>query len=430
MNRKLLLGTILLFLSVSLHAQSDSVRYNGITTLQDNWYVELSIGGNVLFSQDARLNVGAKNLTPSISLTAGKWLSPFIGARLQMHGYSLAAGSTSFGNYISDKLVNGCYGNYDPVREYVTIRPDGSYTYPIYYMNIHTDVTLSLLNLINKGMAATDHWDVIPAVGVGYMHVFNNKGVPASDVVTGNFSIMGKYRILPELDVNVEVQTTLMPDMFEGRLTGAVADPMFSFGVGVTYNINGHNFKGANRISEAYVHKARKKRLAHTGNNDSIYHYMDKNNMELINKLNSVEQKVDAIKDKEKENNQPINLIISDEESLRQLDGKVVGAIVYVIGSDVPVSPNTSQFLNIVEILHVLPNAKIRVEGYADKATGNAELNMKLAEARVKHAVGILLNEYGVDKDRVESVAYGDKQTPYEQLSDEELRSVVFRLIL
>ncbi|MBO8440761.1 MAG: hypothetical protein IAC51_08960, partial [bacterium] len=152
--RKFLLA-ILFAASVPLMvAQTDSVRYNGLSSWIDNWYIELSAGGNVLFSKDARLNMNEKNVTPNITFAAGKWFSPFVGARLQLHGYSVAAGSSAAGMYIADRQPDGSFGNNDPVRGFVTIRPDGSYTYPVYYLNAHVDLTVSLLSLINGGMAA------------------------------------------------------------------------------------------------------------------------------------------------------------------------------------------------------------------------------------------------------------------------------------
>ena len=196
-----------LAMAASLQAESaDTTRYTGLSRCEANWFVEMNVGGNVSFSKDSRLNYGAKNLMPNISVSGGKWFSPFVGTRLQLQGYGTAAGSTTVGMYLADPLPGGGFGNNDPVREHVTIRPDGSYTYPVYFLNIHADVMLSVMSLVNRGMGAQDRWDVIPAVGVGYMHVFSKDGVPASDVLTGSFSVMGKYRVLPFLDVNVEVQ--------------------------------------------------------------------------------------------------------------------------------------------------------------------------------------------------------------------------------
>ena len=392
----------LLVLSVPLmRAQTDSVRYNGLSSWRDNWYIELSAGGNVLFSKDARLNMNEKNVTPNITLAAGKWFSPFVGARLQLHGYSLAAGSSSLGMYIADPQPDGSFGSNDPVRGFVTIRPDGSYTYPVYYLNAHVDVTVSIMNIIHRGMASSDRWDVIPAVGVGYMHVFNNKGVPSEDVMTANFSVMGKYRILPQLDVNIEAQSTLMPDVFEGRITGAVVDPMFSFSVGVTYNIFGHNFSGEYRMPER-----RKKVRRRTAG------------IEMNRRLDNVES-VPSV---------PNITVVRGENSAKELNGKVIGAILYRIGTTEPTSSPTPQLENVVAMLEAFPEARLIIEGYADSATGSDAFNMKLSQQRVDHAQRLLTGEYGIDAERIECHSHGGTSCPYSGGLDVQ-RAVIFRLV-
>lgn len=404
-----------------VRAQSDTVRYNGITTCRDNWYIELSVGGNVLFTKDARLNVGEKNLTPNITLAAGKWFSPFFGARVQIHGYSVAAGSSSLGMYLTDRRPDGSFGNNDPVRDFVSIRPDGSYTYPIYYLNAHADVTVSLLNLIYGGMAVTDRWDVIPAVGLGYMHVFNNQGVPSSDVMTANFSLMGKYRIMPQLDVNIEVQSTLMPDMFEGRLTGAAVDNMFSFSAGVTYNIFGHNFTGKNRIPEKRK-RARRRSMA------AVYELNEQRAVSDSVMLGKMEEMNRRLEHVETAPAMPHITVVRDGGSAKELDGKVIGTVLYHIGTADPTASATPQFENVQAMLEAFPEAKLLIEGYADGATGSKELNQKLSQLRVDHAARVLSEEYGIATERMDLHPCGTSSCPYMHNAEVQ-RVVIFRLI-
>ena len=62
----------------------DTTRHNNFGACRDNWYIEVAGGANILFSKDARLNYNEKNLTPYVSLAAGKWFTPYIGGRLQI----------------------------------------------------------------------------------------------------------------------------------------------------------------------------------------------------------------------------------------------------------------------------------------------------------------------------------------------------------
>lgn len=235
--RKSLSVVLGLLFSYALYSQEDTLTDPDIPGIRQGWTIEISGGGNVLFSKDSRLNHGIGNLRPDIALSVGKWFSPSVGTRIQLSGYSLAAGSTSEGVYLADPLPNGMYGNADPVRDWVRIRPDGSYTYTIYYLQAHVDVILSVRHMFKAILPMACRWDVVPALGLGYMHVFGYRGVPSTDVMTMHFSLMGKYKVAPEWDLFIEASSVLMPDMFEGRITGSPVDPMFSFRVGVSYSI-------------------------------------------------------------------------------------------------------------------------------------------------------------------------------------------------
>lgn len=401
----------------------DTVRYNGFGSWIDNWYTELSVGGNVLFSKDARLNHGINNFTPNIAIAAGKWFSPYIGARIQIEGYSMAAGSTAFGSFIADEISNGVFGNNDPIRDFVSIRPDGSYVYPVYFMNIHADLTVSIMSLVYGGLSSNDYWDVIPAIGLGYMHVYGAKGVPNADVITTNFSVMGKYRILPELDVNLEVKTTLMPDMYEGRLTGSPVDPLFSFTAGVTYNIGGHKFNGKDRVVPR-VRYTTANRVKATRDVENITTTVQVDNSELLDKISKLETRLNELK----QENTYITILASNDESIKELNDKVIGTILFDIGTTNPTVEINNQLVNVVALLEAFPSAKIQIEGYADEDTGTSEYNQILSDHRIEYVKSRLITEYNVSEDRIKSISYGSNKKAY-TTSLAEQRVVILRLV-
>ncbi len=396
----------------------DTTRHNNFGACRDNWYIEVAGGANILFSKDARLNYNEKNLTPYVSLAAGKWFTPYIGGRLQIEGYKANSGSDGSGNFLSDKIASG-FGNTDPVRDNVSIRPDGSYVYPVYFINAHVDMTMSILSLAKHGFSNKDHWDVIPSVGVGYSHVFDVNGVPATNTFTAHFGIMCKYRIIPELDINIFANTTLFPDMYEGRLTGSVVDPLFAFGGSLTYNINGHNFTGKRVAPKALKKKKESKQV-----------FVD--NSALEQKIDELSKQVAEAKANEKGEEQKnyfnYNIIAGSEESAKQLNNKVVGSILFQLGTTTPISEVNNQLVNVSELLKAFPNAKIQVEGYADKATGSAELNQKLSEDRANYVADMLKKNYNIPEEKIIIKAFGGTQKAYDS-TDSEQRAVLLRII-
>ena len=78
----------------------------------------------------------------------------------------------------------------------------------------------------------------------------------------------------------------------------------------------------------------------------------------------------------------------------------------------------------LVSFMRNTPDAKVKLDGYADKQTGNAEINQELSEQRVI-AVRQYLVSRGIDQSRISTAAHGDKVQPF---SGEKNRAVTCRI--
>jgi outer membrane protein OmpA-like peptidoglycan-associated protein len=67
----------------------------------------------------------------------------------------------------------------------------------------------------------------------------------------------------------------------------------------------------------------------------------------------------------------------------------------------------------VVEALKDNPDTKVRVSGYADKATGTAKRNMFLSQKRAE-VVAQAIIDAGIDKERVTTEYFGDTVNPFE----------------
>jgi outer membrane protein OmpA-like peptidoglycan-associated protein len=65
------------------------------------------------------------------------------------------------------------------------------------------------------------------------------------------------------------------------------------------------------------------------------------------------------------------------------------------------------------EFLQRHPEAKASVMGYADKGTGNAEINARLAEQRAATVADALKSQYGIDASRLTVGSKGDLEQPF-----------------
>lgn len=354
---------------------------------QNGWFVDAGGGVQTIFSSDARKLDFGKRLTPSYTIGVGKWITPTLAMRLQIGGYSLNGMSTSEGLYLRDPQTDGSiFGTHDPVIDNVTVNPDGTYRHYLRYINAHADFMVSLSRLLFSGQGK---FDVLPAVGLGYARSFAYRGTAATNSLTANFSVMAKYKATKCLDVNFEIGSALMPDHFDGRITGRKYEPTLGATLGLTYRFN---------ASKPCAKKPRCHKLRREAVVDTVYV-----------KERIVERPV--FKDRIVEKS-----VAKKQEAFR------LASVSFACASAKPEKKQDIVFENIVEYLKQNPSARIRLDGYADKATGKARTNLMLSIRRTDSVRNILIERYGIAPSRIEAQGIGSNAQPYE---DNDLNRVV-----
>lgn len=78
------------------------------------------------------------------------------------------------------------------------------------------------------------------------------------------------------------------------------------------------------------------------------------------------------------------------------------------------ISPVEDQKLDeIASFLKMNPGAKVTITGYADKGTGNAQINERLGKERAKVVADRLVREYKIDRSRIVTDSKGDTEQPF-----------------
>lgn len=347
---------------------------------QNGWFVEAGGGVQTIFSSDAgKLDFG-KRLTPSYTIGVGKWITTAYALRLQVGGYALNGMSTSEGLYLRDPQTDGSvYGPHDPVIDNVPVRPDGTYRHYLRYVNAHADFMVSLSRLLFHNQSK---FDVLPAVGFGYAHAFAYRGTASTNSLTANFSVAAKYSVMKCMDVNLEIASALMPDHFDGRITGRKYEPTLGATLGLTYRFN---------ASKPYVRKERSKKHRREAVVDTVY---------------MVERVVERPVFKDRIVEKPV---VKKQEAFR------LASISFAYASAKPAKKQDIVFENIVEYLKQHPSARIRLDGYADKATGKARTNLMLSIRRTDSVRNILIERYGIAPSRIDAQGIGCNAQPYEK---------------
>ena len=73
----------------------------------------------------------------------------------------------------------------------------------------------------------------------------------------------------------------------------------------------------------------------------------------------------------------------------------------------------TQKIIDVVNYLNANPNAKVSITGYADKGTGNAQINARLGKSRAKVVTDRLVKEYKIDPSRIITDSKGDTEQPF-----------------
>lgn len=83
-------------------------------------------------------------------------------------------------------------------------------------------------------------------------------------------------------------------------------------------------------------------------------------------------------------------------------------------GSDVS-RTEMQKILDIVSFMNKFPNTKVSITGYADKGTGNPQINVGYAQKRSQTVYDLLTKTYGIAAERVVVDSKGDMVQPYDQ---------------
>jgi len=382
--KKLLLLTILLIYCFMTSAQ-DTISL-GYSSIKQNWYVDGFYGGQILYSTDAENR--SNRLTHFWGFDFGKFFTPFIGMEISFDALKKGGSNSSYGLYKADEIGgNTMFGNNDPYREFASIKPDGTYDVDIKYLSSKLMFFTSIMNIIHKGYNSSCKYDFYPYLGIGYLRVVKQDGIPKANALTTDLSFKAKYSVYKNVDVFAQCGLSILPDLFDGRITGSMHHASFNFSCGIRYNFGSKHFssniyKGKDIEEENIRTVAQEPIIEH----DTVY----------------VEKVVEK------------NVKDSTDKNKFVLDSLAIVTIVFPIGKSVPIVDSKIRYQQIVNFLNNNPNCKVILHGYADKETGTDYINYVLSKKRAEYVYNQLINKYNVDKNRLEIVANSSKVQHYD----------------
>lgn len=364
--KKLLIALAFAGLSLSSQAQETAdptLKYSVATnSFWSNWFVQGNFTWTAFYSNEEKGMGWTKSpfkdfrRDMGFSAAIGKWFTPGLGLRTKFNGV--------WGKDVpKEDAYNTCMHNH--------------------YWNIQEQALFNLSNLF-FGYNPTRVWNLSPFAGVG---VVRNMSLNSYELAA-SAGLLSQWRLTKRLQLNLELQYNLMGDDFEG-VDDAYAygghksknhDQIVSAEVGLTYNL-GHNTW--NKVPDVDAIKAL--------------------SQSQIDALNA------QLNDANAENARLKNLLANQ----KPVENKAVKEFV-----NTPVSvffninkTNIASQKDLVNIEGLAKyakanGAKLKVDGYADSATGNEKINQKLSEGRA-NAVADELVKMGVDRSNITTQGHG-----------------------
>lgn len=328
----------------------------------DNMYFSLGAGMQTFFTD--HYTTATHSTRPKITLAldaaVGKWFSPYWGLRLNFMGGSLHSAWPLQANVMNH----------------------------IRYFAVYGDFTVNMSNLI-AGYNEDRVFSVIPFAGVGYSWAFKNTGTNSK---TSAFPVSGglklNFRLSHYLDFFLEGRANILADNFGGIVGGEPVESVLSAVGGFSVKFGTNRFKAFDPYGE----------------------------QELINDLN---RKVNGLRAQLEECESrecppcPETVVVVDETSVVPAEQTLTSAVRFTINSAQISNEEEINVYNIAAWMKANEDFNITIAGYADKDTGTPAYNKQLSEKRAHNVKEMLVNKYGIDPNRIQTIGNGSETQPY-----------------
>ncbi|WP_295937786.1 OmpA family protein [uncultured Alistipes sp.] len=362
----------------------------------DNWFISAGFGAQYFLGDNEKYMRFKDRLTPAIDASVGKWFSPGIGVQLSYTGYKfkgLYTNALLYQNFRTDhdklysnpKDYNGAEG-----RLY---EQKGS------FVNLHAEALFNLSNIF--GGYKERVYSCIPYVGVGWIRSYSDgagkyqKGISKSvNGASFNAGIINSFRVTRYLNINLTIRGAVVPDDFDGEVSGKnPTDPdvvgsgnLDNWGKGQNHNADaylGMTLGVTYRFKQRGWDKARSVKTIHTN---------EKEIARLTNRISQLQAENEEMKNKPA----PVPVVIKETDVVT-----FPYLVNFVIDKVKVVNRERVNLGFVAAMMKSLPDQKFRISGFADRYTGSVERNIWLGENRAKNVFKVLTEEFGVPAEQL-----------------------------
>ena len=332
----------------------------------DNIFIGVAGGVNIYHGENDSYGSFGKRLAPALDINVGKWFTPSVGARIGYSGIN-AKGWTAGQTLYAKDLVSG-----DIYEEKFGV----SY--------LHADFMWNFSNAVS-GYKETRTWNFVPFLGLGWARSYGNDA--HNNELAMSVGLLNNIRLCNLLDLTLEARHMFVHQGFDGVSRGSTGEGMTSVTLGLTFKLNRRNFKRAAAPVDVTPYLSRIKAL-------------ESDNTTLAGKNRILADENEALR-----NRKPETVTVAGESKV----SATPVALFFPIGkATLDKKELTNLDFYVKNALEADKSKTFTLYGGADKATGTAAFNRKLSEKRMQYVYDLLVNKYGISKDRLKMVAEGD----------------------
>lgn len=345
------------------------------STAKDNWFIQIGAGITSPFVENKAPDGrdSRHHITAVYNVGFGKWFSPYIGWRLSFLGGALHWENNRFSK---NKWVNA---NFDLMWDMFNS-----------FGGVSSDRIFSIVPFVGFGGAYT--WDYSPADAVNVQRN-NGKLKRNSWSLPLSAGLQLRFRLSNYVDFFAEGRAQFAGDNFNNCVVGDPIDMNLSVIGGFTFHIGGSEFRSYNPCD--YVG------------------YISNLNNQVNDLRGALATTASALAIAESQlpcpevKNTPVNTTVIKAAPL-------MATVRFKINSAAISDEEMVNVYNIAQWMKSNPGQNVAIVGYADKDTGTAEYNMGLSKRRAEAVRDALINNYGINPDRLSIDAEGSSVQPYE----------------
>ena len=329
-------------------------------------------GGTQITVTDYKVS---KLFTPIGSVSVGGMFAPAIGARLNVNGWKTRSGLKSLNATYDFNYVNS---NLDLMVNLTNVFMPKEHLYPVNFYLI-------------GGVGLTYAWDnddlkelMVYAKDKNLYHAWDD------DRLVHNFraGLQMEANLAKNVSLNLEVTANNMADRFNSKVNHR-GDWQVQAMAGITFKFG-----------------YKKKEVGSLTSTTAQSNYNNNQNADMAN----AKQPIAAGKSEKVVTPAPKP---APKPVVKEETKKV--HIFFKINSAKINESEEAKLKELAEWMKAHPDTKTELQGYADAKTGTRAYNKKISKQRTEAVTNLLIDKYGISKDRISTIAMGDAVQPFNE---------------